>query len=127
MAIDNIIQSPIAETDITTQVDQTVIFDTVFNTTGLTSFTAGDIIKVGNEFMKIEGIGIGNTVTVQVERAALGSNIGVHTSGDTITKFTGNYRINNNSLNFVEAPFGNIPTDRDWETPIFEPNAALST
>ena len=122
VAIDNIIQSPIAETDITTQVDQTVIFDTVFNTTGLTSFTSGDIIKVGNEFMKIEGIGIGNTVTVQVERAALGSNIGVHTSGDTITKFTGNYRINNNSLNFVEAPFGNIPlstttgnpNERDW-------------
>ena len=122
LAIDNIIQSPIAETDVTTQLAQNVVFDTIFNTTGLTSFTAGDIIKVGNEFMKIDGIGIGNTVAVQVERAQLGTPIGVHTSGDTITLFTGNYNIQDNILNFVEAPFGNIPlstttgnpNERDW-------------
>jgi len=122
LAIDNIIQSPIAETDITTQLDQDVIFDTVFNTTGLTSFTAGDIIKVGDEFMKVDGIGVGNTIAVVVERAQLGSVIASHTAGDTVTKFTGNYNITNNSLNFVEAPFGNNPlstttgnpNERDW-------------
>ena len=91
MAIDNIIQSPVAVSDITTQLDQDVVFDTVFNTTGLTSFTSGDIIKIGSEFMKIEGIGIGNTVAVQVRRAQLGTPIGVHTTGDIVTLYTGNF------------------------------------
>ena len=122
VAIDNIIQSPVAQTDLTTTLDQDINFETRFNTTGITSFIAGDIIKVDDEFMIIQGTGIGNTVSVSVERAALGSAIGVHTTGATITKFTGNYDIRDNSINFISAPFGNIPLStttgdpsaRDW-------------
>jgi len=122
VAIDNIIQSPVAPTDLTTTLDQDIIFETRFNTTGITSFISGDIIKINDEFMLIEGTGIGNTVSISVERGALGSPIGVHTTGATITKFTGNYDIRDNSINFISAPFGNIPlstttgdpNDRDW-------------
>ena len=122
LAIDNIIQSPVAPTDVTTTLNQNINFETRFNTTGVTSFTAGDVIKLGNEFMVIEATGVGNTVSISVERAALGSPIGAHTTGDTITKFTGNYDIRDNAINFVSAPFGNIPLStttgdpnaRDW-------------
>ena len=122
VAIDNIIQSPIAPTDLTTTLNQDIIFETKFDTTGITSFISGDVIKIDDEFMIIEATGIGNTVSISVEREALGSLIGVHTSGATITKFSGNYNIKDNSINFVSAPFGNIPlstttgdpNDRDW-------------
>lgn len=122
MAIDNIIQSPISKTDVTTVLDKNIVFDTVFNTTGVTSFTSGDIIKIDDEYMKIEGIGIGNTVSILVDRARLGSTLGVHSVGANIIKFTGNYNITGNVVNFVEAPFGNNPistttgnpNERDW-------------
>ena len=122
LAIDNIIQSPIAKTDITTELDNNIVFDTVFATTGVTSFISGDIIKIDDEYMKIEGIGIGNTDSILVDRAKLGSALGVHSVGASIVKFTGNYNITDNLINFVEAPFGNNPlstttgnpNERDW-------------
>ena len=122
VAIDNMIQSPISKTHVTTQLDNNIFFDNVFTTTGLTSFTSGDIVKIGNEFMKIDTIGIGNSLRVKVKRAQLGTGIGQHTAGDTITLFKGNYNITNNQINFVEAPFGNNPLgtttgnpdERDW-------------
>jgi len=72
--------------------------------------------------MKIEGIGIGNTDSILVDRAKLGSALGVHSVGASIVKFTGNYNITDNLINFVEAPFGNNPlstttgnpNERDW-------------
>jgi hypothetical protein len=120
VAIDNIIQSPIALTNLTTTLDQNVNFDLTFNTTGITSFASGDIIKIGDEIMVIESTGITSSITVQ--RAALGTLIESHTSGDTITKLTGNYNIIDNAINFVSAPTGNNPIstptgdpdERDW-------------
>lgn len=121
LAINNIIQSPIAASDVTTTLDQNINFDLTFNTTGITSFGSGDIIKIGNEFMIIESTA-GVTSSFSVERAALGSQLESHTAGDTITKFTGNYNIVDNSVNFVSAPDGNNPIsnptgdpdERDW-------------
>ena len=122
LAIDNIIQSPVASTDLTTILDQNINFETRFNTTGVTSFISGDIIKIDDEFMLVDGTGIGNTVSISVKRAALGSPLGVHTSGATITKFAGDYNIRDNSIIFISAPSGNTPlstttgdpNERDW-------------
>ena len=72
--------------------------------------------------MKIEGVGIGSTNTIRVRREWLGTKIGTAATGDLITKIVGNYNIVDNTLNFVEAPFGNTPIgsttnppdERDW-------------
>ena len=123
LAIDNLIQSPIVSTAQTqTLADRVSTLDTTISVSGVTSFFGGDLIKMGNEVMKITGIGVGGTNIFTVIRGHVGSNISVGATGDIITKVVGNYIINDNVLNFVEPPFGgqpigsvtNRPDERDW-------------
>ena len=89
---------------------------------GITSFFGSDIIQIGNEIMKIEGVGIGSTNTIRVRRPWLGTVLSGYGTGTLVTKISGNYNIVDNILNFVEAPFGNVPIgsttnppdERDW-------------
>ena len=123
VALDNIIQSPVVSTALTTTLaDQMLTVDNVLKFSGITSFFGSDLIRIGDEIMKIEGVGIGSTNTIRVRREWLGTRIGTAGTGDLITKVVGNYNIVDNVLNFVEAPFGNTPIgsttnppdERDW-------------
>lgn len=124
VALDNIIQSPIVSTAITaTLADQVVDTDTIIQFAGITSFFGADLIKIDNEIMKIQGIGIGSTNFVRVRREWLGTRLSGTIATDTlITKIIGNYNIVDNVINFTEAPYGltplssttNAPDDRDW-------------
>jgi len=123
VSIDNVIQSPIVSTSLTTYLSTNVLSvdDLVYvnSTKGLVS---GDLIRIDNEIMKIESIGIGSTNSIRVARPWLGTNLTSHSIGTSITKVTGNYNIVENTINFVEAPYGNIPLgtstnppdERDW-------------
>jgi len=123
VAIDNILQSPIVATSVTTglstninNTQETITFS------GITSFFGSDLIKIGNEVMKIEGVGIGSTNAIRVRREWLGTRASAADTSALITKMSGNYNIVDNVLNFVEAPFGNTPfgtvtnrpDERDW-------------
>ena len=111
VAIDNLIQSPIVSTAVTTTLDDQVLTtDNIIKFSGITSFFGGDLFKVRNEIMKIESIGIGTTNAITVRRGWMGTNIqsGIVT-GELVTKVVGNYNIVGNKLNFVEAPYGNTP------------------
>jgi hypothetical protein len=111
VAIDNLIQSPIVSTAVTTTLDDQVLTtDNTIKFSGITSFFGGDLFKVGNEIMKIESIGIGTINAITVRRGWMGTTIqsGIVT-GDLVTKVVGNYNIVGNKLNFVEAPYGNTP------------------
>lgn len=123
VAVDNMIQAPITDTTVTTTLNQDIVFNQVFDVTGITSFASGDIIKIGNELMIAESVGIAGSTQFSVRRAELGSSIESHSTGDTITKISGNYNIVGNNLNFASAPYGNTPLsttsaaspdDRDW-------------
>ena len=123
VALDNIIQSPIVSTAITTTLaNQMLSVDNLLEFSGITSFFGSDLIKIGDEVMKIEGVGIGSTNFVRVRREWLGTRIGTAATGDLVTKIVGNYNIVDNVLNFAEAPFGNTPIgsttnppdERDW-------------
>jgi hypothetical protein len=123
VAIDNLIQSPIVSTAITTTLaDQVRDVDNLIEFSGITSFFGSDIIQIGNEIMKIEGIGIGSTNVIRVRRPWLGTVLSGYGTGTLVTKISGNYNIVDNHLNFVEAPFGNVPIgsttnppdERDW-------------
>ena len=122
-ALDNIIQSPVVSTAVTTTLaDQIFTTDNIIEFSGITSFYGGDLIKIGTEIMKIEGVGIGSTNMMRVRRPWLGTVLAGYGTGDLITKIDGNYNIVDNVLNYVEAPHGNIPIgsvtnppdDRDW-------------
>ena len=122
-AIDNIIQSPIVSTAVTTTLaEQVFTTDNLLEFSGITSFYGGDLIKVGTEIMKIEGVGIGSTNAIRVRREWLGTASAGHGTDDVVTKVAGNYNIVQNTLTFSEAPYGlvpigsttNPPDDRDW-------------
>ena len=110
VAIDNVIQSPIVATSVTTGLStNTTIFENMLRFSGITSFFGSDLVRVGNEIMKIEGVGIGSTNFIKVRRGWLGTKVAAAGTHALVTKITGNYNIVDNVLNFVEAPFGNRP------------------
>jgi hypothetical protein len=110
ISIDNLIQSPIVSTSITSKTtknislaDQEIIFS------GTVSFFGGDLIKVDNEIMRINSVGVGSTNAVLVERAWMGSGISTHAINSTIVKVAGDYNIVDNDIHFITAPYGLTP------------------
>ena len=70
VSIDNIIQSPVVSVALTTTLsDDVTTTDDLIEFTGITSFFGGDLVRVGNEIMLIEGIGIGVTNRLRVRRS----------------------------------------------------------
>ena len=123
IALDNIIQSPVVSTALTSSlsVNLTTTEDILYFS-GIGSFFGGDLIQIDDEIMKIESVGVGSTNAVRVQRPWLGTSVAGYSTGATIRKVTGSYNIVNNTLNFVEPPYGNLPfssttnapDDRDW-------------
>lgn len=116
IAIDNVIQSPIVETKIKSSLIKNVVnADTTLVFSGITSFFSGDLIKINDEIMKIDAVGVGSTTNVDVKRTWLGTGISSHFSGSTVTKLIGNYNIIDNVLHFSEAPYGPFPAEPEFE------------
>lgn len=116
ICIDNVIQSPIVGISVTTtlskdlnRVDDTLVF------TGITSFFAGDLIKIDDEIMKVDAVGVGSTNYVNVKRPWMGTGISSHSSGSLVQKFKGNYNIIGNVLHFDGAPYGPFSPEPEFE------------
>ena len=107
ITLDNNIQSPVIQSPINVKLSFDAALETDFITiTGISSFFSGDTIKINDEFMKIDTVGIGSTNRVLVRRGQLNSAIVDHDAGDTVTKFLGNYQIVKDTINFTDAPKG---------------------
>ena len=107
VTLDNNIQSPVIQSPINVKLSFNVASETDFITlTGISSFFSGDVIKINDEFMKIDTVGIGSTNQILVRRGQLNSAIVTHDAGDTVTKFLGNYQIVKDTINFTDAPKG---------------------
>ena len=97
------IQSPIADSDVvTTLAKDALASEEVIRFSGISSFFAGDYIRVGaadtGEIMKIISVGIGTTNGIKVERAWAGSALNVHPITAPVTNLRGNYNIVGNKL-----------------------------
>ena len=124
IAIDNMLQSPITPTKVTTELsDEVGLADEVISVTGITSIYSADLIKINDEIMRVNAVGVGNSdLDLNVNRKWMGTRIQAHNAGDQIVKIEGNYNIVENVLNFADAPIGptpigtptNPPDDRDW-------------
>jgi hypothetical protein len=124
VTIDNIIQSPIVSTAITSSLNAIALSTTdILEFTGVTSFFGGDFLQINNEIMKVAGVGANNDPNkVRVRRAKLGTKFANHAAGDVITKISGNYNITDSTISFAEAPYGldplpnpSDPNSIDWE------------
>ncbi len=123
LSIDNVIQSPIVSTAVTTTITADVSATTdKIKLSGITSITGGDMLKIGDEIMKVDSVGLGATNVLLVTRPWMGTQSGVHSDGTLITKVEGNYNIVDSTVNFFTAPVGlvplstttNEPDERDW-------------
>lgn len=107
--IDNIIQSPIVSTGITASIQNDLaLLDTTLYFSGISSFFGGDLIKINDEIMKINSVGVGSTNFIEVERPLMGTILSEHSKDTLITKLKGNYNIVENKIYFSEAPYGPI-------------------
>ena len=124
VALDNYLQSPIVGTSVTTSLTQAALdTEDIVHLVGITSISGNDLIKIGDEVMKVQAVGVGTyTEALRVQRPWLGTVAVGHDTGAQVQKISGNYNVVNNFLNFVEAPYGGIPEssptnapyDRDW-------------
>jgi hypothetical protein len=123
VALDNIIQSPVVATSQTTTLAKNLFTtEDVLYFSGITSFFGGDLIRLDNEIMRVDAVGIGSTNAVRVRRPWLGTVVAGYSTGSLVTKVTGTYNIVGSNINFVEAPYGNTPLssttnrpdERDW-------------
>jgi hypothetical protein len=110
VTIDNIIQSPIAGSAVTTRLSEEIdLFDSRIYLDSIDSFFGGDMIQVNHEIMRIVSVGIGSTNSLIVDRKVMGTGLSTHVSGDTVIKVFGNFNIVDNVIHFSESPYGQIP------------------
>ena len=127
MLVDNMIQSPIAGTSVTTTLaDTAALSQDVIKFTGISSFAGADYIQVGSgntiECMKILSVGIGSTNQIKVRRGWLGTTQAGFATGEIVQKIRGHYNIVENEIHFIEPPHGqqpigsttNPPDERDY-------------
>ena len=119
IAIDNIIQSPIVSTAVTTTLSNTLFTtDDTLKLVGISSIKGGELIKINNEIIRVDAVNIiGNENSLSVRRGWLGTGVGFAATGTLVTKIVGNYNIIDNILHFVDAPFGNKPKGGDTNPP----------
>lgn len=110
VTIDNIIQSPIISTAVTSVLLSNMpgVSDLAV-LSGVTSFFSGDLIKINDEIMKINYVGLGDRNTILVRRPMLGSTPQEHFAGDVVTKLKGNFNVVDNTVYFPTPPFGRSP------------------
>jgi hypothetical protein len=115
ISIDNVIQSPIVGTAISTTLTQNVnLLDEVIIFSNPLNFYSGDLVKIDDELLKVDAVGVGTTNYVKVIRSFMGSGISTHVSGSMIRKMKGNYNIVGNIINFSSPPYGALKTENDF-------------
>ena len=124
MAIDGIVQTPISNTNITHTISNNAApgittDQTIFALSGISSISIINILKVEDEYMRVDNVGVGtlaigpitpgegNFKLVSVERGAVGSSATAHANGTLVELYKGNYNIVDSKVNFIEAPRGN--------------------
>ena len=129
ITIDDIIQSPISFTPITTTLSDNVggqvsISTSIISLAGITSIIVGDLLKVDDEFLKVNNVGFGTTNIgpisntgslnlVDVSRGIVGSSSSIHTDTSLVRLFKGGYNIVGDEIFFVDPPKGTNILDRD--------------
>ena len=112
VTIDNMIQSPIVSTAVTSGLSTSILTtdDIITLTNNVEFFFSGDLIKINDEIMKVEIVGYGgSTNNIYVQRPWLATILSTHSQFDVITKVVGNYNISRNIISFAAPPYGKFP------------------
>lgn len=122
ITINNIAQYPISYSSILHTVSgnggQIGTASTIFALSGIGSVNPTDLLKIDNEYVKVENVGLGTTsigpITfsgsiplVEVTRGFVGSIATIHNDGTNARVYRGSYNIAENKIFFTQPPRGN--------------------
>ena len=120
--VDGVVQSPIAFTSntctLTDNGGSIGAANTYFSVSGISSILPGDLLKIDNEYIKVNSVGLGTTSVgpitgtgsfnvIKGSRGFVGSSATSHTDGTTARVYLGSFNIVNNKVYFTEPPQGN--------------------
>ena len=107
ITIDNIIQSPLARKDVSVGLTTAVgIGSTQITVNDVSNIVGKTIIRIENELLKVQLVGVGATNVLNVQRGQMGTVATAHTVGAATTIVSGDYRINKGKIYFSEPPYG---------------------
>lgn len=110
IVIDGIIQSPLSIRNVTTILSQPIGVGStnIYLSVGINSISSLDYLKINNEYLKVNSVGVGSTNIVEVSRGFFGSTIENHSVGSAITVTRGDYNIIKDNIYFSTPPYGKI-------------------
>lgn len=108
IAIDNVVQNPIYNSNLNLELDSNVSYSSssITVTSGISSIFSTDIIKIDNELMKIINLGLSGLNAIEVERGYMGTEVDSHESGTIVEIVRGNYNIIKDEIHFASPPYG---------------------
>ena len=131
IGLDGVVQQPITFTSISHTLDSGInATETQFVLSGIGSIQPSDVLKVNDEYMKIEQVGFSSLPTgiindatdvslgistlpvVKVERGVLGIGATPHSASDTVRVHRGSFNIVDSSVYFIDPPKGNTRSRR---------------
>ena len=128
IGLDGIVQQPITYTSIKHSLPSNIgIGISQFALSGISSVQPRDVLKIGNEYMKVEQVGfateVGATINstgewadipvVKVKRGSLGIDAVGHSAGDEVRVHRGAFNIVDSTAWFLDPPKGNTRTRRN--------------
>ena len=131
ISIDGVAQSPIAFTKLSYTLQDNFgsvgAAETVFALSGIGTIGSGDLIKIDDEFMKVNLVGLGTTAVgpitgsgafnlIDVTRGVVGSTAASHNDGATARVHLGSYNFVGSKIHFTEPPLGDNTRVFDPET-----------
>ena len=122
ITLDNVVQYPISYSLINTTLNNGSPIGaatTIFALSGISSINVNDLIKIDNEYMKVNNVGLGTTTLgpisfsgsvplVQVQRGFVGSSATSHTDASAVNVYRGSFNIAGNQIFFTNPPQGII-------------------
>ena len=127
IAVDNMIQAPLAETRVSTTLSSNIVFEGQFDVAGITSIAAADLLRIDDEVMRVISVGVGGQNSLTVQRNQMGTVLAPHSSGATVTKMSGSYNIVGSTINFVAPPYGAVPISTTTAAPSERDYTGLTT
>ena len=126
IGLDGIVQQPITFTSLSYTLDGNInSTETQFIISGIGSIQPTDVLKINDEFMKIEQVGFASVKTgiindadnvaagistlpvVKVSRGVLGIPASSHSDSDVVRVHRGSFNIVDSSVHFIDPPKGN--------------------
>ena len=122
ITINNLVQYPISYSYVShTLFDnggQIGASSTIFALSGISSINPTDLLKIDDEYVRVENVGLGTTSVgpisftgniplVEVTRGFVGSASSIHTDSSIARVYRGSYNISGNKIYFTQPPRGN--------------------